>query len=204
MAVLGAIAVTGLAAGAALASGCGSSDDTATGSSTARSAAGTGLIRECDGGKASTPSVVNLENRLDVPVSLLFSQVDCTDWTGRSPKSRTPVFYSPVNLRAGSAMPDGVAGVSIAVDNAARLGRRPWTATVQTSGGQVVARFRLALTRFGNYGNEQMKLGMWNAERQTFSREPDTFTVLPAALVGGRPAKAVIGAGNTLVLRYDK
>ena len=33
--------------------------------------------------------------------------------------------------------------------------------------------------------------------------EPDTFAVLPASLVGGKPAKAVIGAGDTLVLRYN-
>ena len=201
--IVGGAACAAFIASLTVVAGCGSSGDTASTSSTATRAASAGLIRECPGGTASTPTTVNLENRLDVPMTVSFSQVDCGDWSGRSPQSRTPVYYSPVNLRAGSAMPDGVAGTSIAVDAAARKGRRPWLATVQTTDGQVLARFRLALTTFGDYDNARMRLGMWNGERQTFSREPDTFAVLPAALVGGKPARAVIGAGNTLVLRYD-
>ena len=185
--------------------GCGSGAGTTTtaGTGTRAAAGGAGLIRECPPGRASKPTSVAFENRLDVPVSLWFSQVDCSDWSGRSPVSRTPVYYSPVNLAAGSTMPDGVAGTSIAVDTVNRKRRHPWLTTVQTADGKVVARFRLALTQIGDYGSSQEMLAMWNATRQTFSREPDTFAVLPASLVGGKPAKAVIGAGNTLVLRYD-
>jgi len=186
--------------------GCGSDAGTTStaGTGTRAAAGGAGLIGECPAGRASTPTTVALENRLDVPVSLWFSQVDCSDWAGRSPVSRTPVYYSPVNLAAGNTMPDGVAGTSIDVDPVYRKGRRPWLTTVQTADGKVVARFRLALTSIGDYDNSQQMLAMWNATRKTFSREPDTFAVLPASLVGGKPAKAVIGAGDTLVLRYDK
>ncbi len=197
-------AAAALLAALAVMAGCGSSSDTASTTTTTRAAAGgSGLIRECPAGRASEPTVVEFENRLNVPMSLWFSQVDCSDWSGRSPVSRTPVYYSPINLRAGSALPDGVARASIAVDPGFRMASRPWLTAVQTRDGKVVARFRLALTEFGNSDNKQMMLGMWNAERQTFSREPDTFAVLPANMVGGKPAKAVIGTGDTLVLRYD-
>ena len=192
--------------GVGLFAGCGSSSDTEP-PSTRSASGGAGLIRECPGSGSEKPSVVNLENRLDLRVSLWFSQVDCYDWSGRSPTSRTPVYYSPINLPAGSTSPGGIASTSMAVDPSNRGGppsskRRPWLTTVQTANGTVVARFRLAFARFRDAVNDKewTAMAMWNGSAYSL----DASAVLPADLVGGKPAKAVIGKENTLVLRYDK
>ena len=185
MALVLTVASAGLILG-----GCGSDD---SGGTPADRKAAAGAPTTCSG-RANVSFTMRLANRLDTDLRVEFSQIDCSDWRGR-----TPAFYSPVNLGAETKIGAPARAELVVGINAAFSGtcKSPWNTRLVTPEGKTMASFRTGIKC--GVGSSNVYLGIWNGA----FFETGTFVPIPAELAGGKAAK-VGSNGRQLTIEYMK
>lgn len=175
-----------------VAAGCGgsSNEEPATSSATARAAS----AQASCGADRSSPKVLNVENRVAADVVFAFSEIDCFDWT-----DRTPAAYSPTTLGPGDGTP---ARRTMVVDPKGATSQI-WTTAVSVAGRQGASvRTRMSSAHCSPDAPSTSCAPHWAVYNGT-KYVSGGVTPLPNASVGGRPVQ-LRATGPTLVVEYAR
>lgn len=187
-----------LAATGALLAGCGSSGDGAGTTTATRAASGarTGSsTSHCPANGTAQKVALSVENMLDIPVSVIFTGVNCKDWAGT-----TPAAYAPINLASGPAA-GGVAGFRMpGLVKSDAYSFAAWGVTLQ-SDGTPLGRFNVGLKAQNCDGAGNCKSAFLLQGRNGAAYMNPTSVPLPAADSGTKKAR-VRTAGSKLIIEY--
>lgn len=189
-----AVWITAVAAavGLGLLSGCGS-DDPAGNAANRQAASGSPTF--CQGGNARTGRV-SLENRLNVGLRLEFDQIDCADWSGKTPAASSPYTLGTPS-RAGPAF-KGSFETTLKTSFTGATCDSPWRTRILKSDGTELASFRIRL-RCGGGGSASPPVYLQIFGANGWSSE--NAIPIPPERLGGTYAYAGLSDSVNLVIK---